>query len=87
MSYRVTFLQSARREFLALPRIEQTRIGGKIDALAANPRPQGATKLRGHSSLFRIRVGEYRIIYAVEDSLRIVEIAKIGHRRDVYRRY
>jgi mRNA interferase RelE/StbE len=56
-----------------------------IDALSAEPRPAGATKLAGRDD-FRIRVGDYRIVYAVDDRNRQIIVARIAHRRDVYRR-
>ncbi len=60
------------------------RIAAAIDGLVLNPRPTGSVKLAGRDD-FRIRVGEYRIVYAVDDGRRLVIIAKIAHRRDVYR--
>lgn len=61
------------------------RIGAAIEALASDPRPPGAVKLAGRDD-FRIRVGDYRIVYAVEDAEQIVLVARIAHRREVYRR-
>jgi mRNA interferase RelE/StbE len=60
------------------------RIVTAIDGLATNPRPAGAAKLAGRDD-FRIRVGDYRIVYVVDDQERLVVIARIAHRRDVYR--
>ena len=56
-----------------------------IDALAANPRPVGCVKLAGRDD-YRIRFGDYRIVYAVDDGARLVIVARIAHRREVYRR-
>ena len=61
------------------------RIGAAIDALATEPRPHGAVKLAGRDD-FRIRVGDYRIVYSVEEAEQIVLVARIAHRREVYRR-
>jgi len=61
------------------------RIESAIDGLAAEPRPHGAVKLAGRDD-FRIRVGDYRIVYAVDDTERLVLVARIAHRREVYRR-
>lgn len=61
------------------------RVGEAIDGLAAEPRPRGAVKLAGRDD-FRIRVGDYRIVYAVDDKKRLVLVARIAHRREVYRR-
>lgn len=61
------------------------RIGAAIEALAVDPRPPGVVRLAGRDD-FRIRVGDYRIVYAVDDPGRVVLVARIAHRRDVYRR-
>jgi mRNA interferase RelE/StbE len=61
------------------------RINAAIDRLSTDPRPEGAVKLAGRND-FRIRVGDYRIVYAVDDDERLVIIARIAHRREVYRR-
>jgi len=61
------------------------RIGKAIDALAADPRPPGAVKLAGRDD-FLVRVGDYRVVYAVDDTERLVLVARIAHRREVYRR-
>ncbi len=85
MSYRIEFTSSAQREYLRLPKPERQRVGQRIDSLAENPRPAGCVKLAGATSLWRIRCGNYRVVYAIEDSALIVSVAKVGHRRDVYR--
>lgn len=85
MPYRIEFTPSAARAFKKLPAAVQGRITPKIDELAANPRPHGVEKLAGHDNRYRIRVGEYRIIYVIGDGARLVTVAVIGHRRDVYR--
>ena len=84
-SYTVTILPSALRQLAELPRPEQKRIRKRIDGLAADPRPPGAKKLRGESDFFRLRSGNYRIIYSIEDVKLVVLVIRIGHRRDVYR--
>ena len=61
------------------------RIGDAVEALAADPRPPSATKLAGRDD-YRVRVGDYRIVYAVDDDARLVIVARIAHRREVYRR-
>jgi len=85
MAYEVDLSSRAAREFLKLPRPVQRRLAQKIDLLAEDPRPPGAEKLVGLDA-FRIRVGDHRIVYLVDDRSRVVTIARIGHRRDVYRR-
>jgi mRNA interferase RelE/StbE len=61
------------------------RIASAIDNLATNPRPMGAHKLAGENSIYRIRVGDYRILYAIEDRQLLVLVIRVGHRREVYR--
>lgn len=61
------------------------RIENAIDGLASDPRPHGAVKLAGRDD-YRIRMGDYRIVYAVDDAERLVLVARIAHRREVYRR-
>ena len=56
-----------------------------VDQLAGTPRPSGCKKLHGADDTYRIRVGDYRIIYSVDDSIHIVAIERIRHRREVYR--
>ena len=85
MIYRVRFAKRAAKQFQALPKQEQERIQPKIDALAAEPRPKGIVKLSGEENLYRIRVGNYRILYAIEDDQLLVLVVTVGHRRDVYR--
>jgi mRNA interferase RelE/StbE len=83
--YKVEFTTSAARDFRKLPILIQSRITTKIDALAANPRPYGVEKLAGHENRYRVRVGEYRILYVINDGAHVVTVALVGHRREVYR--
>ncbi len=76
--------RSAAKEFESLPDQVIDRVATKIESLAQQPRPTGCKKLRGADNLWRVRVGDYRIIYAVDDTLSIVEIRVIRHRKDVY---
>lgn len=64
---------------------DRLRIIGKIRDLAEEPRPHGAEKLAGYDDRYRIRQGNYRIVYAIDDAEKHVTIFKIGHRKDVYR--
>jgi mRNA interferase RelE/StbE len=85
-SYSVRIKTSAARELAAVePRGLRTRIVSRIENLARAPRPPGSQKLAGESERYRIRQGAYRIVYAVDDERRIVEVVKIGHHREVYR--
>jgi mRNA interferase RelE/StbE len=85
MTYQIEFTKQAAKQFKALPILEQQRISPKIDALEIEPRVVGAIKLTGTEDLYRIRVGDYRIIYSIEDDLLLILVVKIAHRRDVYR--
>ncbi len=85
-SYSVRIKKSAAKELEAVPRKDRERIIGRIRALGENPRPAGAEKLAGATDKFRLRQGDYRILYTVEDESLTVDVVKIGHRKDVYRR-
>ena len=85
MSYQVTFKASADKAFDKLPRPVQSRLLEKAVALAANPRPPGAVKLSGPAGLWRIRVGDYRMVYFIDDTRQTVDIRIVAHRREVYR--
>ncbi len=70
---------------MALSPAVSVRIETKIDGLARDPRPRGVKKLAGEEELYRLRVGDYRIIYQVRDRVLVVLVVNVGHRRDVYR--
>jgi mRNA interferase RelE/StbE len=82
--YQVVINKKAQKEIDALPSYIKGSVDEHILALGANPRPQGCIKLKGGDNLYRIRIGEYRVVYAIEDEIRIIEIVKVAHRRDVY---
>ena len=84
-SYSLVIKTSAERELRALPKEERRRVVDRVRGLAHSPRPPGNEKLSGQER-YRIRQGDYRIVYAIDDEARIVEIVKIGHRREVYRK-
>jgi len=84
-SYNLVTKKSAERELRAIPKQDMRRVVTGIQGLAQQPRPAGCEKLSGQER-YRVRQGDYRIIYAVNDELRTVEIVKIGHRREVYRK-
>jgi mRNA interferase RelE/StbE len=84
-SYIVDFKKSAAKELSDLPAKDVARIVARIQALAMDPRPQGSEKLSGNDK-YRVRQGDYRVLYAVSDANRTVTIVKIAHRREVYRR-
>ena len=82
--YSVRFVRSARKELEQLPDAALQRVFARIEALAENPRPPGCKKLRGATDLWRIRVGNYRVVYQVADAVLLVEIRAVGDRKDVY---
>jgi mRNA interferase RelE/StbE len=82
----VRFAPRAERAFLSLPAGDRRRLAPPIEALAQDPRPRGARKLAGEEGLFRIRVGDFRVLYVVRDLELIVLVLDIGHRKDIYRR-
>jgi len=84
-SYEIVFARSARKELQALSRTVAKRILEKVELLVLNPRPSGCKKLRGHSSLWRLRVGEYRVIYSIDDDKRVVDVSVVRHRSEAYR--
>ena len=83
--YEIVFARSARKELQALSQSIAERIIEKVELLALNPRLSGCKKLRGHSGLWRIRVGEYRIIYTIDDSNFVVDVSVVRHRSEAYR--
>lgn len=85
VTYQIEFVKQAAKQLRALPVQEQEWLQPKIDALATEPRPIGVIKLAEEEDLYRIRVGDYRIIYSIQDTQLLVLVVKIGHRRDVYR--
>ena len=84
MSYRVSILRRAQKELGNLPVGAFERVRDALRALAEEPRPAGCKKLQGRES-WRIRVGDYRVLYTINDTQQTVEVVHIGHRRDVYR--
>ena len=83
MAYRIEVTPSARSELASLPRQVQRQVAARIDSLAENPRPRGAQKLA--DDCYRIRSGNYRILYSVADDVLIVLVVRVRHRKDVYR--
>ncbi len=84
--YRVDVSPQASRELAAFPKKDQQRIVDRIAALADDPRPATSKKLAGEHGLYRIRSGDYRIVYTVNDGGLLVLVVRIGHRREVYRK-
>jgi mRNA interferase RelE/StbE len=84
VAYRLGHTDAALRELQALPREIFKRVDARILALAENPRPPGVQQLHGRP-LWRLRVGDYRIIYTIDDAQQLVTVARVRHRRDAYR--
>jgi mRNA interferase RelE/StbE len=83
--YKIEFTNSAARELRDLPGELQRRIALMIDRLASDPRPHGVRKLAGHELLYRVKVGQYRLIYEIDDKKAAIKITRVRHRRDAYR--
>ena len=86
MAYRILFVSRAEKGFRRLSADIQDRIISVINSLAEDPRPSGAVKLKGSDNLYRVRVGDHRIIYAIEDDSLVVLVVEVGHRREIYRK-
>jgi mRNA interferase RelE/StbE len=84
--YRVEISAAATRQLASLQPAFQVRIKAKVLALADNPRPPGAAKIVGTRASWRIRIGDHRVIYEVQDEVLLVLVIKVGHRRQVYQR-
>lgn len=85
MAYTVFLTKAAAKDLAAVPKKTLQHIDKTIQALADNPRPNGSIKLKDTDDLYRIRKGEFRIIYMIEDEVLVVTVVRIGNRRDVYR--
>ena len=85
MSYRVELESRAVKELTSLPKDRRELIAAVLDDLQSQPRPPGAKKLSGADG-YRVRKGDYRVLYAIDDEQRRVRVYRIGHRREVYRR-
>ena len=85
-NYRVALTASAEKELHALPAQMVARIVPRLEGLASAPRPPGCKKLSGGDNEWRIRVGDYLIVYEIDDGARTVDVTRIAHRREVYER-
>ena len=86
MVYRIELSPSAARELRKLDPAARRRVQAVVELLADDPRPPSATRLVGGAGEWRVRTGDYRVVYAIEDDVLLVLVVRIGHRRDVYRR-
>jgi mRNA interferase RelE/StbE len=82
--YKVEFTGNAAKEFRKLDRASQKRIAAAVRGLADEPRPSGVTKLTGYAHTYRVRVGDFRVIYDVFDDILLVEIIRVRDRKDAY---
>ena len=86
MTYRIEWRPRARKAFLALDKPVRRRIGEAVDALAADPRPAAAKMITGAHGVLRIRIGDYRVLYTVDEGQLIVLVLDAGHRSEIYGR-
>lgn len=85
-SYRIEWRKSTRKDLRRIAPAEVSKIVRAVEELSADPFPMGHTKLSGSDRAYRIRVGDYRIVYEVFSGVLLVEVVRVGHRRDVYKR-
>ena len=86
MTYRIEVAPAAMRELRKLDRAAQRRVQAAIELLAIEPRPSGAKKLVGGNGEWRVRTGDYRVVYEIQDNVLLILVAAVGHRRDIYDR-
>ncbi|MDB9510242.1 type II toxin-antitoxin system RelE/ParE family toxin [Kamptonema animale CS-326] len=84
--YLIVFARTAEKELDSLPLDISSRISPKIQALTNDPRPPGCVKLKGQENRWRIRIGDYRVIYNIDDENFTIKIVEVGHRREIYER-
>jgi len=82
--YKIEVKQSAAKELRKIPKASLVRVLDRIASLADNPRPDGSMKLTNQEK-YRLRIGNYRVLYSIEDDILTVYVVKVGHRKDVYR--
>ncbi|ELP56564.1 MULTISPECIES: type II toxin-antitoxin system RelE family toxin [Microcystis] len=83
-NYQIRLKTSAAKEFKKLPSSIRQRVSDSLEKLQQDPRPSGVVKLKGEDKMYRLRVGDYRIVYTIEDNDKIIKVTRIGHRQDVY---
>jgi mRNA interferase RelE/StbE len=86
VTYKIEFTKAAKKQLTALPKADIKKIAKKIDRLAAIPFPSDCKKLEEEDDIYRVRQGDYRILYSVFEKKLIVLILKVGHRREIYRK-
>lgn len=85
MNFRIEYRNSVKKELQKLIHTDRVGIINKIEGLKANPKPEGSAKLKGSRDLFRIRHGDYRVIYQIKKNVLLIIIIRVGHRRDIYK--
>ncbi len=83
--YEIRIARRAVKSLAGLERREQQRIRAAIELLAENPRPPACVAMSGEQDVYRVRVGDYRIVYEVIDAMLVIHVVRVGHRREVYR--
>jgi mRNA interferase RelE/StbE len=83
-SYQVILTKTAEKELEKLPTTVIKKIVPVLIGLEENPRPVGCKKLKGFDNLWRVRIGNYRVVYVIEDVILLVEVRAVGHRKDIY---
>lgn len=83
--YEVRIAKRAAKSLVSVERRDQQRIRAAIELLAEDPRPPACVAMRGEHSVYRVRVGDYRIVYEVRDEVLLIQVVRVGHRREVYR--
>ena len=86
MTFRIQFTKSAAKALKASPKTAQKRIAKKIESLVGDLPDPATTKMKGNNPFHRVRVGDYRIVYEIQEEILLILILKIGHRKEVYRR-
>ena len=84
--YRIEFTPQGARDLRKLPRRDQRRVAARIDALTRDPRPSGVQKLKGGHDIWRLRVGDLRVLDTIAQQIVTVTVVRVSHRREVYRR-
>ena len=85
MSYRIEVKSSAAKTLKKIPKADKKRIVDKIDSFAESPPNTDTTKMKGNSPFHKVRVGNYRIVYEIQEDVLLILVVKIGHRKDIYR--
>jgi len=84
--YNIEWRPSTKKDLKKISKAEVHRIISAVEGLSGQPRPPGSTKLSGSDLTYRIRVENYRVIYEIHDKIILIEVVKVGHRKDVYRK-